>query len=346
MIHQICAWKQTKRGMWLAVFVAVCVAGLGAAPVPQAAPGLMIERSKVTGLATFVTAGGGGAIALQPAVAGGRIQPMDFLAAQGHMFGVRDAARELAQTRAEVDQLGQTHTSYQQVHKGVLVFSGVLKVHQAGDGSILAANGDFYPIADGLDTNPKLTGDEAAARAVAALGRGQPKVESSELVIVDPGWYGDPPRGAHLAYYIILSDMTVPMREGFFVDAHRGRILDQWNLLETSRFRQVWNDATLTWVRFEGGPPAGDFDADRAYDYSGDWYDYIFRAFGRDSYDGSGGPLSATVHLNSSSCPNAFGGGGNTWFCDGITSDDVVAHEWGHSLTGWTSGLLYQNQAG
>jgi Zn-dependent metalloprotease len=253
MIHQISASRQTKRRMWIPGFVGVCVAALGAAPAPQAAPGLKIERSKLTGLATFVTAPGGGAIAVQPAVAGRRIQPMDFLTAQGHLFGVRDAARELVQTRAEADQLGQTHTTYQQVHKGVPAFSGVLKVHQAGDGSILAANGDFYPIADGLDTNPKLTGDEAAARAVAVLGRGQPKVESSELVIVDPGWYGDPPLGAHLAYYIILSDMAVPMREGFFVDAQRGRILDQWNLLETSRFRAVWDDVTDTWVRFEGG---------------------------------------------------------------------------------------------
>ncbi|MFH1107596.1 MAG: M4 family metallopeptidase, partial [Planctomycetota bacterium] len=332
--------------MWIAGFVGVCVVALGAAPAPQAVPGLKIERSNATGLATFVTAPGGGAIAVQPAVAGRRIQPMDFLTAQGHLFGVGDAARELLQTRAEADQLGQTHTSYQQVHKGVPVFSGVLKVHQGGDGSILAANGDFYPIADRLDANPKLTADEAAARALAVLGRGQPKVEHPELVIVDPGWYGDPPMGAHLAYYIILSDMTVPVREAFFVDAHRGQILDQWNLLETSRFREVWDDVTDTWVRFEGDPPTGDFDADSAYDYSGDWYDYLARGFGRDSYDDLGANLTNVVHLVSSSCPNAYGGGGASYFCDGVANDDVVAHEWGHSLTSWTSNLIYQNQAG
>ena len=45
-------------------------------------------------------------------------------------------------------------------------------------------------------------------------------------------------------------------------------------------------------------------------------------------------------------CPNANWNGVTTNYCDGVTSDDVVAHEWGHAYTQFTSGLIYQWQSG
>ena len=45
-------------------------------------------------------------------------------------------------------------------------------------------------------------------------------------------------------------------------------------------------------------------------------------------------------------CPNANWNGVTTNYCDGVTSDDVVAHEWGHAYTEYTSGLIYQWQPG
>ena len=35
-----------------------------------------------------------------------------------------------------------------------------------------------------------------------------------------------------------------------------------------------------------------------------------------------------------------------TNYCNGVTSDDIVAHEWGHAYTEYTSGLIYQWQSG
>ena len=46
------------------------------------------------------------------------------------------------------------------------------------------------------------------------------------------------------------------------------------------------------------------------------------------------------------SCPNANWNGVTTNYCDGVTSDDTVAHEWGHAYTEYTSGLIYQWQSG
>ena len=45
-------------------------------------------------------------------------------------------------------------------------------------------------------------------------------------------------------------------------------------------------------------------------------------------------------------CPNANWNGVTTNYCDGVTSDDVVAHEWGHAYTEYTHGLIYQWQSG
>jgi Zn-dependent metalloprotease len=164
---------------------------------------------------------------------------MDFLREHGHLFGIADPANELVLTAADTDAIEHRHTTYHQVHLGVPVFSGVVKVHQDAWGRIVAANGDFYPIKPTLSTTPSLTVDEAVSQAIAEIESEQPVVERSELVVVDPGWYGDPPIGQHLAYHVVLSDDSVPLWEAFFVDAHSGEILDRWTMICTARMRSI-----------------------------------------------------------------------------------------------------------
>ncbi len=336
---------QSHRGFILVVTVLGCSIPCLGAPVE---PGLKVDRSGKTGLATFVRATNGGAIDIPVAAAAGgaKAGPMDFLHAHGRLFGVTTPETELALDKVVGDEIANTHTIYRQTYRGVPVFGGRLQVHQNPTGAVVSANGSFFPIPRTLQVRPALTADDAVARATATLAAVVPVVEKNQLVIVDPGWYGDAPVGAHLAYHIILADQTAGVREAFFVDAQNGKILDHWNLMHTARVRQVFNDVTNVTVRSEGGPATGDFEADGAYDYSGDYYDYLFRAFGRDSINGGGTTLLSTVHLQSSSCPNAFGGTGGASFCDGIVTDDIVAHEFTHGLTGFTADLIYQNQSG
>ncbi len=339
------------RTVVLAALAMTASTSAEAAPQPKAAKAVNVLRTRAQGHATFVTGVNGRPIAVTPAAGQTRIQPMDFLRQHGRVFGVTDPNRQLSVTKTDTDTLGQTHTTYQQVHEGVPVFSGTLKVHQNVLGEVVVANGDFYPITPKLETKPKLTADRAEAAAQAALPQtlpqgAQPGVEHSELVIVDPGWYGDPPMGAHLAYYVILSDLSVPVREAFFVDAHTGTIVDQWTLLHTARDRVIFDDTTNLVVRTEGGPPTGDPEADQAYDYAGDTYDFFFRSFGRDGMDHRGGTMYTVVRSQRSQCPNAWGGSAGTIFCVNLAVDDVVGHEWGHALTDFTGNLIYQNQPG
>jgi Zn-dependent metalloprotease len=307
-------------------------------------------------LATFVTSKDGGPILVSAAggVASVPLSPEQFLERYGRLFGVSDPAGQLVASGAERDLLGQTHVEFKQRHAGVPVFSGQLRVHQDAAGHVLAANGDFYPIPEKLNVRPAITADAAVARAATEFEADKPRVHRVELTIVDPGWYGDPPTGARLAYLVELENPSTSYAEAFFVDARSGKIMDRWSLVEHSRVRKIHDGNLQTdlpglLAREEGAaavptPP----DVNRAYDYFGDTYDYYWRGFGRDSMDDLGMPMVATVNSIAPGCPNAFWSSSRRQmaFCVGTVTDDITAHELTHGVTYFTAQLIYQNQSG
>ena len=115
------------------------------------------------------------------------------------------------------------------------------------------------------------------------------------------------------------------------------------------------NTTTLpgTTVRVEGAPESGDAAVDEAYTGLGATWDLFDTAFGRDSIDGKGMPLLATVHYDSN-YDNAFFDGTQMVFGDGdgqyfgrFTKPlDVVGHELTHGVTAATANLTYQDQSG
>ncbi|WP_460444554.1 protealysin inhibitor emfourin [Angustibacter aerolatus] len=106
-------------------------------------------------------------------------------------------------------------------------------------------------------------------------------------------------------------------------------------------------------VRAEGGDPTGDAAADEAYDGLGATWSLFSTAYGRDSLDGQGLPLDATVHYGER-YDNAFWDGSRMVFGDGdgttfnrfTISVDVIGHELTHGVTEKTANLTYQGQSG
>ncbi|WP_427130499.1 M4 family metallopeptidase [Pseudarthrobacter sp. S9] len=106
-------------------------------------------------------------------------------------------------------------------------------------------------------------------------------------------------------------------------------------------------------VRKEGTPPTGDPATDEAYDGLGHTHRFYADAFGRNSIDGSGLPLDATVHYGQR-YDNAFWDGRQMVFGDGdgqvfdrfTKSLSVIGHELAHGVTQYSAGLVYRNQAG
>lgn len=114
------------------------------------------------------------------------------------------------------------------------------------------------------------------------------------------------------------------------------------------------NSATLPGnpVRSEGDPATGDPSADQAYDGAGAVYDLYFNEFNRDSLDGKGMPLVATVH-HRRNYNNAFWNGTQMAYGDGdgvifstFTELSVIGHEMSHGVVQFSGGLEYSGQSG
>jgi Zn-dependent metalloprotease len=106
-------------------------------------------------------------------------------------------------------------------------------------------------------------------------------------------------------------------------------------------------------VRAEGAPPTGDPAADEAYDGLGATYRYYREVHDRDSLDGAGGPLHATVHYRRN-YDNAFFDGERMVFGDGdgelfvrfTLGLDVIGHELTHGVSADEGHLPYRDQQG
>jgi Zn-dependent metalloprotease len=108
-----------------------------------------------------------------------------------------------------------------------------------------------------------------------------------------------------------------------------------------------------TLVRDEDQAATADPAVNQAYDGLGATYDFYKNVLGRNSIDGHGMRLVATVHF-SKRFNNAFwngkqmvfGDGDNVVFMDFTRSLDVIGHELTHGVTDSASGLEYHNQSG
>ncbi len=107
-----------------------------------------------------------------------------------------------------------------------------------------------------------------------------------------------------------------------------------------------------TLIRAEGDPATGDEEVDAAYDGAGDVFDLYSSQYSRNSLDGEGLPLVATVH-HRRNYNNAFWNGSQMAYGDGdgeifrtFTELSVIGHEMSHGVVQYSGGLLYQGQSG
>ena len=140
-----------------------------------------------------------------------------------------------------------------------------------------------------------------------------------------------------------------------FIDANTGKPVNRYSMIDNALDRELYEASDdrrrrrprTVWK--EGDPFPGDLNAGPAEPGRtppGESYWFFKNAFGRDSYDGNGAKRITVNNDPTIACPNANWNGVTTNYCDGVTSDDVVAHEWGHAYTEYTNGLIYQWQPG
>jgi len=342
--------------------------GFGQAPRSIAVPslsGLAGEPVRATiapgsGVVRFLRATPGAPIPVRGSSAEERAR--SFLSEQAGLFGFRSADELVTLRVSPVDAVGMEHVRFRQTYRGIPVAGGEIGVHLRDDG-VVAVHSKALPDLSGVPTTPTVSAAEARMRALEALARtidpSGVTLSTPRLEIFDRGLLGGPPAPTSLAWFV--EARRIDVREYVWVDARSGLILLEFSQLTDARDRSIYdaddpndgvfNDLPGTLVRTEGGAATGDADADLAYDFAGDTYDYYASVHGRDSFDDAGGTIISTVHFcpSSGNCPyqNAFWNGTQMVYGEGFSAaDDVDAHELTHAVTERTANLFYYMQSG
>ena len=322
--------------------------------------GLTVKRFEPTGARVrFASADRGrrGIRLSTTAGAAADARALAFIDQHGARFGIQGRGQLRLQRRTAPDAVGVEHVRFQQTHQGVPVTGGQFVVHLRGS-EVTAANGR---ILEDLPEHviPTIVAAEATRVASIVMERyapaqaGAAEYVDPRLEVFVPSVFGDDLRPSRLAWFV---EATAPgVRQFVWIDAENGEVLLTFNQAAHAKNRQVYNANSTnvlpgTLARSEGQGATGAPNVDRAYDYTGDTYDYFKNTHNRDSFDNAGTTLVATVDYcpDSGSCPyaNAFWNGAQIVFGDGLVTDDVVAHEWTHAVTERSADLYYYSQSG
>jgi bacillolysin len=299
-----------------------------------------------------------------PPAAGGPPDP--FSAARGllldhrQLFGLLSEAVDLVPARVDPAAQGSS-VRMQQVYRGLPIIAAETKVQVNAEHGVQSVLCDFeqntQPLDQGLvPLEPQIPATDAGRLAREAFPDEAPpdELRSSppQLAIFAPAVL-DETGPQQLVWDLEVSDATAAVvRYRVLVDAINGNIVRAWTLNPTALNRTISDKdnnqtADATVVRREVDPPSGIAQADNAYTFLGDTYNFYFTQHGRDSDDGKGGALQATVNYCDTNNPCPFGNAeASLIFGAGFVTDDIVAHEFTHRVTRNESGLIYANASG
>jgi Zn-dependent metalloprotease len=288
-------------------------------------------------------------------VTGGDAQQksLTFIAQNSRLFGIRPD-QDAYRLRAEkTDHYGLENVTLQQTYKGVPVFDGMMKFHYNKNRDLTSLNGNY--ISDiKVNVVPTLAQHEAetlALQYVEGQQIGVPtaplKVNKSTIYIFQKG-LAQGVNGTKLLVYEVEVGNNVDVREFLYIDAHNGSLVEQFTGIHQALHRTLYEQTVANQIWDEGQALPGALDQwqQSEVESSGFMYNLMKNAFNFDSYN-DGGAAMRTINNNPTiNCPNANWNGTTANYCTGMATDDVVAHEWAHAYTEYTSGLIYQWQPG
>jgi uncharacterized repeat protein (TIGR01451 family) len=286
-----------------------------------------------------------------------------FLQEHGKAFGMSRAATGL-RIRLVRPHLGRTFVRLEQRLGALPIFgaAAVVQVEPSGGISFVLADlarDNAYLNEPGFPTTASVASAQAVVSALTFVqARHQVSDLAStapELMVYEPSVIGSA-GSSQLVWYMHVRSAAAAVDEVMLVDAETGAVAFHYSDIKEAKNRQIYDSNNVagslgTLVRSEGQGPSGIADADLAYTYFGDTYDFYNVSFGRDSYDGLGGALVARVRwcepFYTCPFPNAYWNGSEMRFGQGYASaDDVVAHELTHGVTERESNLIYWGESG
>ncbi len=326
----------------------------------QAQGAVNFSDNPATGRVGFVRTRGGGDLmpTRKAANRSGAVAKADaYVSRFAGSFGAR--AAELRQHSVVANPHGWT-VSFTQQYQGVPVFGSMLRANIDRQGDLTSVNGFAAP-GIALNTTVRHTAAAAGARAVSLVkakpptgqdGRDGNTVGIEAEAVTKVVYRTGSTRGAageNLMAYAAEVTNGENIRDMVILDANTLKPVNRWSMITDSLERELYtvDDDSLVGLWNEGDPLPGSLDQNQQnlLDSAAETWAMFDNTFGRDSFDAAGGTM-ITVHNSPDQCPNASWNGIFTQYCAGVYSDDLVAHEWGHAYTQYTSGLIYQWQSG
>ncbi|KQY64559.1 hypothetical protein ASD30_06465 [Nocardioides sp. Root140] len=365
--------KFLRQGIALAVVGAglAAVPGLSAtaSPVPAQDDKSLVQqmRSTADGSTKISAEDATGKVGFVRAARGGDLMPTQngtpavkadaYLDKYAEAFGAPRG--QLVRDSIAKNDLG-TSVAYVQEYKGVPVFGTLVRAFVDKGGDLTSVNGEAVPDLN-LSVTPKITEAEAGKRAV-TLVKAQPptsdgksnttgvKAKAATLLVYRSGLVQGVKGKSQLVYQVEVTNEK-NVRDMVFLNADTGKVVNRYSTVDNALDRELYEadanrDLTLVWKEGDDLPGTLNTDQENLVRSTGESYWFFKNSFGRDSYDGNGATMRTINNDPAIACPNANWNGITTNYCDGVTSDDVVSHEWGHAYTEYTHGLIYQWQSG
>jgi Zn-dependent metalloprotease len=287
-----------------------------------------------------------------------REKAFSFLKQNGSLFALKQDDDTFSMKKTETDTYGKSHVIMQQHFKGVPVWDGTLKFHFNKNNELTVLNGNFVQV-EKLATEPTIT-REQAENAALKMVTGQKmgnfkaplKVNKSTLYIFQKGLAQGYKGQVYLVYEVEVRN-DVEVREFLYVDAHTKELVEQFtgmHEIDRKLYETSVSGGNLKWQESNGIPSTAYDNLDvwqkSEVDVSGQIYNLMNNTFGQLSYNNADATMITINNNPTINCPNANWNGVTANYCTGIAADDVVAHEWGHAYTEYTSGLIYAWQPG
>lgn len=248
---------------------------------------------------------------------------------------------------------------FRQLHQGIPVFPAELVVF-VDDDSILSLGGNYAPDIY-LPPTPRLSSQQAGKIALRSVGAPAAKIQGDiQLRFFRGDLIGFADGSVRLAYRVNLLQNGKAF--DLYLDANNGRLLFQhalshdafdlalesYNGVAPAGFPCQPSNST-PWYTEAGLLPNASPDTEgvQAFATIQAVYNYWRNNLGRDSWNGAGRQIE--MYLDDGSQPNnaSFNTGcGYMEYGNGMSTADIVGHEFTHGVVAASSNLIYQNQSG
>ena len=276
-----------------------------------------------------------------------------FLERYSEIYNIKNHISSFVFEELKTDNYGFKRLVLNQTYNGVDVFDSKLMFHFNASQELTAINGNVIPQIK-INEIPVLSVSEANTKAINIIhtqdinfSGEQLLIHSTKLYVFPKGLVQGYVNSHHLVYEVEVRN-NLDVREFLYIDAHSGVLIEQFTGIAHALDRRLYenNQSNLIWQEGDALPGTLNQWQQNEVIVSEHMYNLFNNTFGYASYDGADAQMRTINNNPNISCPNASWNGSTANYCTGTASDDVIAHEWGHAYTQYTSGLIYAYQSG